>query len=420
MTKSTKGRSRIALLALGAGLWGAGCGGNNVSVGQESAVFNLARCYETQCQASSPSIGVETGIRDCPEVVLGALAAEQEYAPPPDAPRIDKFSVGLDGSVWTLSGPSNSDQIVLSHYSPEGLYLGSTAPLSAGVDGWALTSLSVDSGGQVLVSLYASYAPTADYPVTELTVIHTFDSALKAVREPLYFRGSGESSLVGAGFDSFNIAGDADDYAPRGVLARVVAGDAEWVQTAVPSSGTHAGAGITALSVSPEGEASVLAQRSPRWEPGLPETRRFGVARFDALGALLWNLEMPTAYAGGYGMGMASTPAGDLVLRGVLPAEDVNQQRSLVRSVTRAGTLGWAFSLLGGFDQSLGVDSVGRTVVSLWNNVAVISADGQRCDQYELPFVAGALRLAAAVQVRGASLFVDGGGVVRRYRMPGN
>jgi hypothetical protein len=223
---------------------------------------------------------------------------------------------------------------------------------------------------------------------------------------------------MGGATDSFKLAGNASDNAARGVLAGVADGDAEWVQTAVPSSGTYAGVGVSALSLSLEGEASVLAQRSPRWEPGSPDTFRFGVARFDARGALLWNIEMPTAYAGGYGLGMASTPAGDLVLRGVLPAEDVNLQRSLVRQVTRAGVLGWAFSLAGGPDQALDVDSAGRTVLSLWNTMAIISADGQRCNQYELPVVAGGLRLARGVQVMASSLYVDGGGFVRRYRMP--
>lgn len=419
MSKRVNGRALGSLLSLGAGLLALGCGKEG-SARDNSGAFNLGSCYGTDCAASvRATVGAETEIRDCSDAPVGTVVEELAFQPAAGVPSTSKFTIGPDGSVWTLSGTGDSEEIVLSHYSAEGAYLGSTEPLAEREPYTSLTpDLSVDSMGQALVSIYSVYAPTADDPLTERLVIHTIGADLAAVREPLLFRGSGDSLLVGGNGDSFVLAGNGLNNAPHGVLARLSGGEADWVQTAVPTSGRGAGVGVSALALSETGEASVLAQRSPRWEPGAPDEFRFGIARFDQNGAMLWNLELPSPYAGGFVAGMASTPAGDLVVRGVLPAQNGAQQRTLARLITSSGTLGWAFRLPGGFDESLAVDSSGRTVLASFNTIAIVSADGQRCDQYSLPVPVGTLAFARGVVVRGSAFYVDSGSGVRRYRLP--
>ncbi|HWA76504.1 MAG TPA: hypothetical protein VG937_29415 [Polyangiaceae bacterium] len=419
MSKRINGQRLISLVAFGAGLFAIGCGKEGPAE-DDSGAFNLGRCYGTDCAASvQATVGAETEIRDCSEAAVGTVEEELVFQAPASVPSTEKFTVGPDGSVWALSGLGDTDEIVLSHYSAEGVYLGSTEPLAVREPYTSLTSnLSVDSTGQALVAIYSVYAPTADDPLTERLVIHTIAGDLSAAREPLLFRGSGDSLLAGGSGDSFVLAGNGLNNAPHGVLARFTGGEADWVQTAVPTSGLGAGVGVSALALSANGEAAVLAQRSPRWEPGAPDEFRFGIARFDQNGAMLWNLELPSPYAGGFSAGMASTPAGDVVIRGVMPGPSLNQQRVLARLVTSSGTLGWAFRLPGGFDESLAVDSVGRTVVTSFNTVAIISANGESCDQYTLPVPEGALAFARGVVVRGSSFYVDSGSGVRRYRMP--
>jgi hypothetical protein len=412
----------VSLWGLGAGLLVVGCSGSDVSVGQESAAFNLERCYggATKCAASAETIGIETGIRDCPEEQLGTLEEEQAFSPPPTGFQMDDFKVGPDGSIWALAGQGSQSDIVVARWSPDGMFVGVSEPLASQAEHTTLScALTLNGAGHALVSVYSVYAATADDALTERLMIHTLGSDLQKVREPLAFRGSGDSLVQGGAGDSFTLGGDARNNAAHGVLARVTAGEPDWVQTAVPSSGLGAGVGVSALSVSADGEASVLAQRSPRWEPGAPDTYTYGVARFDESGNPLWNLILPTAYAGGWQAYMASMPNGDVVVRGVLASNDASDQ-SLVRLVAHDGRLGWGFRFRGGIDNAVEVDLTGRTVLAARSSVAVIDANGQSCKQYGLPAPAtGGTNFPSGLLILGSSVYsasFDQG--VRRYRLP--
>jgi hypothetical protein len=422
MARTIKDGALVALLGLGAGLSGAGCADGDVSVGQDSAAFNLGRCYGDTTQCTLPTeatTGVETGIEDCPEPQVGTLEEAQVFEEPPTDFVGERVAVGPDGAVWAVSRGSDQSTVVAAHWSPEGVFLGVSGPLAVQTEHTTLSvDLAVDGAGHGLVSIYSVYAPTADSELTERLTIHTLDSDLQAVREPLAFRGSGDSFLQGGAGDSFTLAGDARNNAAHGVLAHVSAGELDWIQSAVPSAGAGAGVGVSALAVNAEGETSVLAQRNPRWEPGTPDTYTYGIARFDQDGNLLWNLALPTAYGGGWRASMASTPTGDLVVRGVLASADFNQL-NLVRLVTHEGGLGWGFRLGASADGAVQVDQTGRTITSTFNSVVVISADGQSCKQYGFPPPAGAgLNFPQGLVVAGSSVYGTFGGALRRYQLP--
>jgi hypothetical protein len=278
--------------------------------------------------------------------------------------------------------------------------------------------LTVDGAGRAVVSVYSVYAATADDPLTEHLVVHTLDSDARPFREALAFRGSGDSFVSGGAGDSFILGGDARDNAARGVLALVRGGEPAWIQTAVPSSGAGAGVGVSALTSSPDGETSVLAQRNPRWEAGMPDEYRYGISRFDGAGNLLWNMVLPTAYAGGYRAQMASSPEGDLIMRGKLPAATPDVDKVLIRKITRAGEVGWAFRLSNSVDDTVGVDETGRTVATSFKSVVVISADGQTCKQYGLPPVSDGIPFPSGVVASGGWLYSAQYDGVRRFRLP--
>lgn len=414
MQASVLGGRVVGILGLGAGLAGAtACQGKDISTGDESSAFNLSRCYGagTRCGIMpTTTLGREVATPDCPATPVGTLTEQLSFS----VGSAGRMLGAPDGSLWTLTGAFSQDPVVLAHYSADGALLGSSAPLAEQANHTLVTAnLGVNAAGHALVSVYSAYARTADDEVTERQTLYEFDADLLPVREPLLFLGSGGSYLASDGEDTFTISGDATHNQAHGVLARFTQGEPEWVQTAVPSSGAGAGVGVSALAISPKGEASVLAQRSPGWQPGAPDESRFGIARFDQGGNLLWNLVLPTAYAGGYHAELTSNGA-DLILSGQAALDQM-----LVHKVSSAGRLLWGMRLPGhGAEHPLAVDpSTGSVFVAAGNALARISADGTRCEQYDLPQPSGGGAMMGVVAAA-PYLYLLSERAVQRYQLP--
>jgi hypothetical protein len=382
--------------------------------GEEGSALNLNRCYGegTKCGAvPTATLGVDVGAPDCPTTQVDTLAEQLSFS----VGSAGRILAAPDGSLWTLTGGAfDPSAVVLAHYSADGALLGSTAPLARQATHTDLiANLGVNAAGHALVSVYSVYARTADDELLEQHTLYEFDANLLPIREPILFLGAGASYLASEDGESFTLSGDATNNEPHGVLARLTAGEPDWIQIGVPSSGAGAGVGVSALAISPEGESSVLAQRSPRWEPGAPDVFSYGIARFDKGGNLLWNLVLPTAYAGGYQAELLST-AGDLIVSGQVAA-----QKMLVHKVSQAGRLLWGFRFDAlGSEHPLAIDSsTGNIFVTLPNALARISADGTRCEQYGLPGPSGAGSVRGAV-VASPYLYLLAGGAVQRYQLP--
>ena len=408
----------------------AGCGGGDVSAGRESASFNLSRCYgaQTQCDGMQSTVIAESALQACDDAGT-ALADELRFpvASGNGWTQEQKVRLGADGSVWILRRlaqsanelPSTID-VVLEHYTADGTLLGNTEALATQTpDGHVSMSddLSVSGAGHALVAIYTDYAPTADSPLDEALTLHEYDGDLHAVRDPLRFRGVGHSKVMGGSAATFALAGDALDNAAHGVLARVNDGAPDWIQTAVPSSGLGAGVGIAGLALDAAGVTSVLSQRNPHWEPGTPNQYSYGVARFDGNGNPLWDLVLPTAYAGGFSAALAPLVDGVVV---VGLTDDGNSQ--LMRQVSSNGQLGWGFTMASSFSlPAVQVDAKsGRAIATATNGVAVVAPNGLRCKQYPMPHATGELEASAdGLAVASPYLYLSVlGGEVRRYRLP--
>ncbi|HYP86810.1 MAG TPA: hypothetical protein VEQ59_01620, partial [Polyangiaceae bacterium] len=202
--------------------------------------------------------------------------------------------------------------------------------------------------------------------------------------------------------------------ASHGVLARINAGKADWVQTGVPAS--DAAAGVTALALGQDGVTSVLSQRKSSTSAGGLFSTTYGIARFGDDGAWLTDLTLSTEYASGDAAALRVTADGGAVLAGILDEDRGGHERLLLRQVPSDGAEGWAFTLpFAGYAPTVELDrESGRVYTLSQAGVAVVDADGVSCRQYALPDGEKAGLLAVAAPY----LYVWVDGEIRRYRLP--
>jgi hypothetical protein len=125
-----------------------------------------------------------------------------------------------------------------------------------------------------------------------------------------------------------------------------------------------------------------LARLNPKWSGEGPNVVKLGLATFDAAGKPLWSLALPGDATQGYSGALGGSASGNLVVASALGE---NGDDLLVRSVSRYGELGWAYTLPIGFGADIEVrrDS-GRAFVSTGRTLAVIDAAGDNCRQFLL------------------------------------
>jgi hypothetical protein len=389
----------------------AGCNGADISAGNEGTAINLARCYGADCGASAQTASAGDDAAEACAEPDGVLDAPLVVANPGGLD-LHRLALSPDGSIWALGMLGNLKTLELLRYSADGAVLGTSGVIAtAGEHEMMTQDLSVDEAGNAVVAIYTSEAENADVDPTERLTLRTFDPGFQEVGAPLVFRGMADAGVKATVSGSFLLGGDALENATHGVLARVTDGEPDWIQTNVPSSGSGAGIGVSALALTANGNVGVLAQRSPRWNGG-PDTYEYGLSTFDAAGHPVWDLKLPTAYAGGYRAELAALPNGDFVVNGKLEQDSV-----LVRRVTKEGVFGWAFEMRG-YETELAVDAGGRTVAPSFAGIAVISADGQLCTQQAFPQSDEYFTNSRDIAVSGEYLFMATQYDLLRFRLP--
>jgi hypothetical protein len=409
------GLSIVAPLMIGA--WG--CSGGEVSAGSEGSAINLGRCFGVECGSSVTSVLVaETAIADCGEAAV--TLATPLVLTAAEGSEDSRVRVALDGSMWVLSTSRDSDldsdhtAVSLAHYSSDGALLGNSGSIYvSGEHTYMQLDLGVDAAGNALVAIYTSEAENADVDPVELLTIHTFDLSLEPVGQPLLFRGMGETHIAGTQAGTFMLAGNAPGGGAHGILARINAGEPEWIQVGVPSSGSRAGVGVSEFALGPNGTSAVLAQRSPRWDGG-PDVYQYGISLFAGAGDMLWDLKLPTQFAGGYRAHVAALPSGDFVVLGTL-----DNETAVVQRVSSDGKFGWAYRVRQ-WETALAVDpDSGRTVLSAANGLALVDAEGQTCTRLEFPIVEGLLTPSARdMQIADGHLYIASQFGTFRYPLP--
>lgn len=388
MSGNSSGLGRAAgLLALG--FVAAGCSGSDVSAGAESDAVNLNRCYGADCGVRAQSLGgADVAAQPCGEVE-GPLADAMVFEEITGGLTVLAAVEGAEGTVWALQLERGLDSgngaYNLVRFSADGVRLG-TRQLSTESDHTVQqAALAVDATGIVTVAMYSVFAPNADSALTEELVLSSFDNDLASVGVPRSFRGMSTPRLQTGPSGSVWLAGNAAANASHGVVSRISQGEPDWIQTAVPATGTAIG--VSGLSVADDGTAAVLAGLTPKWSGSGPNVMKVGLSTFDASGKPLWTLKLPTEYDPAWVPALGGTADGDLVVVG---AQGEGDNRSIsVRQVTRDGELGWAYTLLG---DSPGVDvrrDSGRAFVGAFNRVAVIDRAGATCRQFSVTIGAG-------------------------------
>lgn len=411
----SKQRLGTAAGVLVLGLAATGCSGSSkVSAGAESDAVNLNRCFGADCGLKAQSLsGEDVLARPCGEVE-GPLADPVVFEEIEAGLTVMAAVEGSEGSVWALQverglsrgeGPLN-----LVHFAGDGSRLG-TVPVGSEADHTVVqAALAIDPTGLVTVGVYSAYAPTADSDVAEELELSTFDSDLVAVGTPVKFRGMSTPQLMGGPSGSIWLAGNAAANAAHGVVSRVSQGEPDWIQTAVPASGTAIG--VSGLAVADDGNAAVLAGLTAKWSGTGPDIMKLGISTFDVTGKPLWTLKLPTEYTPGWVPALGGTAQGDLVVVGA-----VGDQQILARRISRDGELGWAYTVEGsGPGVEVKRDS-GRAFVAALNRVAVIDAEGTACRQFSLAIDEASKAAAEPWRADGEYLLSVGSGLVR-FRVP--
>src|SRR6478735_50640 len=301
-------RSRIAG-QLGVGLsWGValllgtGCEEGESPAGAEQAALDLGSCLATDCTATEEgSVAEEPDFEACDEETAGTLQDELVFSSTRSAAAPDQIRVAPDGSLWVLSGARAYAAVVVKHYSDQGRLLGETpslAPIYAETSFELSDDITIAESGHAFVTLYAVMAPAAGGKLDDFLALHELDSDAAPVRAPLTMKGIAQSQVVAGADGSVILAGDAfvpgpTTPAPHGIVARIDAGNADWIQTGVPSSA--AAAGVTALAQLDGGVTAVLSQRAAVARAGGLFSGTYGVARFDEHGAWLDDVTLSTA-----------------------------------------------------------------------------------------------------------------------------
>ena len=385
MSEAKLGLVKMGVVALGYAV--AGCSGAEVSAGSEGDAINLSRCYGADCGVRAQSLsGAAVDATPCGDVV-GPLDEALVFESIPDGDQFLTAYEAPDGTVWALYNLARTaygnPPVALARFSSDGALLGTSAPIGAeDENSYVHASLAVDATGEATVGLYTSYAPNADVDPREELTLYGFDQELQPVGVSRSFLGVASPLLVGGPGGSVWLTGDATGNSAHGAVARITRHEPDWIQTAVPSAG-HGVDGVSGLTVADDGVAAVIARLNPKWSGEGPNVVKLGLATFDAAGKPLWTLELPGDYTQGYRGSLGGTADGNLVVAGIVGE---GSEELVVRSVSRTGQLGWAYSLPGGFSAGIEVhrDS-GRAFAGLGNALAVIDANGDSCRRFSLP-----------------------------------
>lgn len=389
MLGNTKGWSGSVVLL--AGLLGAtsGCSTGDVSAGEEGDYVNLGRCYGANCDAQAQTTQGDEGEHPhCGGVqgtISGGTRLELFYSIEAWDTTIQDIKFSPDGSMWVLAmrrPPLDSEYAspYLARYAPDGELVGITGAIEQSDRDEPDVSLGVDAEGNATVSVFEVWAPNADAELTQHLNLYTYGPDLELKGTTMSFRGAADVHLAGDASGDLWLAGNVDNFDAHGVLARLSSQEPQWIQTAVPSSGRRAGLGVAGLSVTADGQASVLAKVNPRWNGG-PDVDTFALSSFNPNGEVDWAVELPTAFAGGERPALSALPNGDLIVGGILSHEpNTGFPPGLVRRVSKSGKLGWGYVIDSlGWALNVATTSDGRTMAVTVDGVAVISADGQDC-----------------------------------------
>lgn len=412
-------------VAWGALLLTAGCSGGAVSAGDEGDTINLGRCYGVDCGSTAlAATGSEATVGEPCGPVMGTLSEPFEFEPVASRMSLKDFKRSPDGSFWLLGLTEPMDlnnefrEAVLFHYSAEGQLLARSEPLQKGDAHTSMEeTLAVDASGNALVAIYSVYAVTADSELEEQLNLYSFAPDFTALGPPIAFRGIGVARLGPDPSGAILLAGNALNNAAHGVIARLENGEPSWIQTRVPTSGQGAGVGVSALVVDEAGKSAVISQRSKRWESG-PNVYTYGIATFEVDGMPAWDLVLPTPYESGYIAAMAGSPRGELVVAGYGEGSGTGRNL-LVRSVSKTGELGWAYTVPSFWPNVVVDPQTGRTFVSGNDALAVIEADGALCRYLDVPREEGSLAgLGTNLMVDGPFVYALGPTGIQRYELP--
>jgi hypothetical protein len=389
MSEAKPGLVKIGVVALSYAL--AGCSGAEVSAGSEGNAINLGRCYGADCGVRAQSLsGTGADARPCGDGVA-RLEDPLVFESIPDAYQVLAVHEAPDGTVWAVQSVRRIDdgyaRIVLTRFSSDGALLATSDVIGTEEEHTLLdTALAVDSTGVATVGLYTSYAPNADVDLQEELTLYGFDQDLQPLGVSRTFRGMATPRLVGGADGSVWLAGNAFGNAAHGAVARITQREPDWIQTAVPTAGQSVG-GVSGLTVADDGVSAVVARLNPRWSGEGPNIVKLGLATFDAAGTPIWTLELPGDYTQGFLGSLGGSAAGNLIVAGMVGE---NNDEAVVRSVSRSGELGWAYSLQGAFgvDVEAGRHSE-RALVRIGRGLAVIDGAGDSCRMFSAPGLLG-------------------------------
>lgn len=413
-----------------------GCSGSDVSAGTEGDGVNLDRCFDVTCRSQAEGLIAEAPRpQSCAET--GAELSDDFWFE--ELPQTDVLKVvaSADGSVWAVTRGritlDSAQDIRLAHFSASGaLQKQSNVLLTEGAEyTQSEYALALDDTGHVTLSVYWTYAPTADSEVQERVTLYRSDSELEEI-EKSEFHSVGSVRLAGGPGGELWLAGNAAGFQAHGVVARIANGRAAWVQTAVPSIGQSV-LGVSGLTVAADGTSAVLAQLASRWDGTGDNVYSWGVSTFGADGAPSWELQLPNAFAAGVAAGLVGTAAGGLVAAGAASHETESRTGSLLlQGISKDGHITWAYEADGSnvtFDGVVELLPSERALVGLRGSVVVVDADGSACQRFLLPNVGPwqyAPRTPEEEPAHGSAPFVPGadyvyapgGGHIVRLRVP--
>jgi hypothetical protein len=387
---------RLGLLG---GVFLAGCGDREVSLGAEGDAFNLDRCWGTDCasHATTKTVPAETVATCTPEPggtleTVFEMDLEQEHCPSLLSCQLglQKLVLAPDGSAWVLAHRlrNMSEQTyVLERRAADGTRLAATEVLGT-VDPYTHFELDIatDERGHCYVAVYKLYVPTADSELDQDSWIEEFDLAGQHVSTVVAYTGTADGRVSVGAPGKIAVVADARNNAHRaslGVFDR--AGALLWNQNNVSSTGSGQGVGISGFVFGADGRSLVLSERD--YQVGTPAT--FGVTRFEADGTPIWDRRLATEFEDGNWASMVSDASGNVTIAGMLPRTD-GPPRAVVQSLSADGEPRWALEF-DWFDSALVAGSEGQ-ILGLGGYTPVaggeaqvldeIASDGSSCRRY--------------------------------------
>jgi hypothetical protein len=365
-----------------------------------SVCYRAASCDPTP-RAASPCCA-EIIACDAPPAVT--LVEELRVDVPDGA--LQGFAVAPDDSVWGLL--LEGDALWLDRFDTEGTLVARSPLLEVDAGAFLSWDLSADEEGRAwLVSYTQSAGPTADDDFTERVTLQGFEPNGAPPSEPLLLGGLASSLVVAGPHGELTIAGNAAQNAHRGSLLRLsAAGEPRWIQSGVTTDGHGVAAGVAGLVVNEDGASTVVTQL---YQAGNLAT--FGISRFDAEGAPAGSWALPAPFAAGYTAGLASDPAGNLAVSGML-----TDDTGVVEGFSADDAMGWAFELAASYTPAVAIDTErGFVFAGGSRGIAVVAPGGASCGT--APLAVGSLGLTlppgALRFANGALFYADQAGFGR-------